>query len=273
MIEKDLIEIQKKLLNDCPVFGLEITTRCNKHCYMCPRNNFKRTNQQMTMETFDRLLGWLPKQCHVFFAGYGEPLLHPDILIFVKKFAERGNETSVMTNGKLLSAAKMQDLFNNGLDRLQISIVLKDGIEQIQHFVDMSDKKYSQHIEFNVLYEEGMKTECEFVDAVRNQGFTVRFKLIHNRGNELYETDWKDPIKSCGSFFILGNIDTDGNLNICSQDINGKYDFGNISGTTFEEYIAFKKQFFGNKSVIPICEHCNDEYRLIHLHKYDKKHE
>lgn len=269
MDEKKLIEIQKKLLHDRPVFGLEIITNCNKHCYICPRQNFKRKNQKMSMETFEKLCAWLPKECDIFFAGYGEPLLHPDCMKFVQKFAERGNETSIMTNGKLLSPEKIKDLFEHGLDRLQISVLLKDGIEQLQHFADMTDSCQAKKIEFNVLYEENMTTECDFVNSIREKGFTVRFKLIHNRGNELYQTDWTDEIRTCGSFFILGNIDTNGNLNICSQDINGVYDFGNISNMTFDEYMAYKRQFLGNKSVIPICDHCNDEYRLIHLHKYD----
>lgn len=269
MTETEIIKIQEKLLSERPVFGLEIITKCNKHCYMCPRDNFKRKNQMMSWETFDRLCSWLPKDCDVFFAGYGEPLLHPDCLKFVQKFAERGNETSVMTNGKLLSPQKITDLFNHGLDRLQISIVLKDGIEQLCQFVEMSLPSQAPKIEFNVLYEEGMTTECDLVASIREKGFIVRFKLIHNRGNELYYTDWTSDIKTCGSFFILGNIDTDGNLNICSQDINGKYDFGSIFNTTFDEYMAYKRKFIGNKTIIPICEHCNDEYRIIHLHKYD----
>ena len=269
MTEEELIEIQKILLHDRPVFGLEITTSCNKNCYMCPRKNFKRKNQKMSMETFEHLLAWLPKECDIFFAGYGEPLLHPDCPKFIKMFSQRGNETSVMTNGRLLTPQKIRELFEHGLDRLQISIVLKDGIEQIRHFTEMVDEFQAKKVEFNVLYEERMVTECDFVESIRKKGFIVRFKLIHNRGNELYQLDWTDEIRSCGSFFILGNIDTDGNLNICSQDINGKYDFGNISNTTFEQYMEFKRRFLGNKAIIPICDHCNDEYRIIHLHKYD----
>lgn len=269
MNDKEIVEIQKKLLADKPVFGLEITTKCNKNCYMCPRQNFKRKNQLMTWETFNKLCEWLPKECDIFFAGYGEPLLHPDCVKFVNRFALRENETSVMTNGRLLSKDKINELFDNGLDRLQISIVLKDGIEQILHFTKMVDSALSSKVEFNVLYEETMNTNHEIVQSIVDKGFIVRYKLIHNRGNELYEVDWKNEILTCGSFFILGNIDTNGNLNICSQDINGIYDFGNINTMSFVEYMEYKKNFIGNKTIIPICEHCNDEYRIIHLHKYD----
>jgi hypothetical protein len=268
--EKKLIEIQNKLLNDKPVFGLEATSKCNKSCYICPRDNFNRKDIDMTVKTFSKLLDWLPKECDVFFAGYGEPLMNENLVKFVNKFYERGNETSVMTNGKLLSIEKIKELFDNGLDRLQISIILKDGIDQVLKYTEMvPENNRKSKIEFNVLYEDDMTLPVDFAEKILEQGFKLCFKLIHNRGNELYSADWTHDIRSCGSFFILGDIDSGGNLKICSQDINGVHNMGDIFNMTFVEYKKFKKKFFGNRGITPICNHCTDEYRLIHLQNYD----
>ena len=271
MDEQKLIKIQKKLLNEKQVFGLEVTTKCNKNCYMCPRDNFKRKNLNMSKETFEKFCSWIPEYCDVFFAGYGEPLLNKNLPYFINKLFKKGIETSVMTNGKLLTPIKIRELFDNGLDRLQISIILKDGIEQIFKYTEMVIPSERHKVEFNILYEDNMELPYDITKQIKNDGFKYCFKLIHNRGNELYEANWEHEIKTCGSFFILGDINSDGDFKICSQDINGKYNFGNIFTNTFDEYKNFKKQFFGNKSIIPNCEHCTDEYRLIHLYNYDNE--
>lgn len=269
MDEKKLIEIQNRLIEDKPVIGLEVTTQCNKFCYMCPRKNFKRKNKNMSKETFQHLLDWAPEPCDFFIAGYGEPLMNPDLAYFVNGLSKKG-EVSVMTNGILLTAERMKELFDNGLDRLQVSILLKDGIEQVDKYVAMTIPEYVEKVEFNILYEENMTLPQDKVDEYNAMGFKARFKLIHNRGGELYAAKWTDEIKSCGSFFILGDIDSDGNLKVCSQDINGVHNFGNVATTTFEQYKDFKRKFLGNRGIIPQCEQCTDEYRLIHLHNYDE---
>lgn len=271
MDENKIIEIQNRLLNDKQVLGLEITTKCNNNCYMCPRDNFKRKNLDMSIDTFKKFCEWIPEKCDIFIAGYGEPLLNNNLAYFINEFHKRKIETSVMTNGKLLSRKKINELFDNGLDRLQVSIILKDGIERINDITKLVCNNNKSRVEFNILYEASMNLPYKFVEELNNEGFKYSFKLIHNRGNELYNADWKHEIQTCGSFFILSDIDSDGNIKICSQDINGKYNIGNIFTMSFDEYLNYKKRFFGNKSIIPICKHCTDEYRLIHLHNYDNE--
>ena len=92
---------------------------------MCPRDNFNRKNLNMSLDTFEKFYNWIPEHCDVFIAGYGEPLLNSNLPYFINKLHKKGIDVSVITNGKLLSDEKIEELFDNGLDRLQISIILK----------------------------------------------------------------------------------------------------------------------------------------------------
>jgi MoaA/NifB/PqqE/SkfB family radical SAM enzyme len=224
----------------------------------------------MSLETLKKVVEWLPSNCDVFFAGYGEPLLHKDLLIFIQKLSEKGVGVSVLTNGKLLSPQKIKDLFKAGLERIQISILLRDELAEIKKYADMA-AGINDKIRFNLIYEDIIPNPDSLIQKLQQEkGFEFYYKKVHNRGNELYQVDYKEPILSCGTFFIDSYIDTNGSLQVCSNDINGKYNLGNIFAITFDEYKEKKKQYLGNKQIIPICQYCTDEYRLKHF-KHEEK--
>jgi organic radical activating enzyme len=265
MNENQIIISQFKLLNGRQLFDLEITTRCNKQCYICPRDNFQRKNKDMSFVTFEKIVEWLPTDCDVFFAGYGEPLLHKDYLLFVQQLHTKGVGVSLLTNGKLLTAKKIQELFDVGLDRLQISILLKNELNEIEKYVKMTNSNQSSKIRFNLMYDYSVTKPFAITEELQSKGFEVCYKLIHNRANELYDACHFNEIITCGTFFVDTYIDTNGSLQICSNDINGKYNLGSIYEMSFDELRNRKKEFAGNKTIIPICEHCTDEYRLKHF--------
>lgn len=60
-------------------------------------------------------------------------------------------------------------------------------------------------------------------------------------------------------------IDSFGNIQVCSNDINGENSLGNIFDTSFEELIEKKKNFFGNLEIAGLCKNCSDEYRTLHF--------
>jgi MoaA/NifB/PqqE/SkfB family radical SAM enzyme len=52
----------------------------------------------------------------------GEPLLHPDLDVIIRRIRERGIIAGLLTNGYLLTRERIERLNQAGLDRLQISI-------------------------------------------------------------------------------------------------------------------------------------------------------
>jgi organic radical activating enzyme len=259
--------VQMKLLHDRQIFDMEITTNCNKQCYICPRKSFQRKGREMSPDVFKTVCAWLPSNCDVFFAGYGEPLLHNNCLSYIYRLHKRGIGTSLLTNGKLLSPDIVKDLFSSGLDKLQISILLKYEIGSISHYVNMIDSQYHTKVRFNLLYDDTMTKPIQITNDLLKKGFEISYKLIHNRAGFLYHTDHSRDI-SCGTFFIVTYIDTHGNLTMCANDINGKYVMGNVTSLPFHELIEKKKTFIGNQLISPICANCTDEYRTIYLNRY-----
>ena len=154
--EKQLIEKQQKLLLGRQMFDVELTTSCNIQCYICPRKKFLRKDHSMCESIFEKLCSWLPNVCDVFFAGFGEPLLHSSCASFVQRLHDSGRGTSIMTNGTLLNVKNIEELFDSGLDKLQISIIQKNGIQRISYFTKFIPHKYKKHVVFNIIKEENM---------------------------------------------------------------------------------------------------------------------
>jgi len=251
------------------IFDVEITTRCNKRCYSCPRLNFARPNRDMSSDTFEALCAWLPRGSDVFFAGYGEPLLHDSLPDFIGKLFTKEIKASVMTNGKLLSRDGIRELFEHGLHKLQISILLKDGTQEMMKFVDIIGSEFYAKTQFNLMYDESTGKAEHLTESLERLGFKVSYKRIHSRGGHLYRNAEKANPSPCGTFLYVTYIDTDGGLQICSNDINGEYNLGNIATLTFEQLFE-KKRLNGDKVIAPICELCDDEYRLLNMRKLEE---
>lgn len=263
--EKSIFEQQQKLLSGRQMFDVELTTACNKHCYICPRDKLIRKSGIMTRESFDVLCSWLPKECDVFFAGLGEPLLHPCCEDFVRCLNQSGRGTSIMTNGLLLTEEKIGKLFEAGLEKLQISIIQKTDLNKIYRFIRIIPEKYKSRIVFNIIKEPAEMPPLETLTAFQKSGWRFCIKNIHNRGGLLFDAEYRGNYVTCATFFCDTFINADGNIHACSNDVNGVYTIGSIQNMSFEKLLEYKKRFLGNCQVCPICAHCTDEYRIKHF--------
>ena len=63
---------------------------------------------------------------------YGEPLLHNDISYIVKKLSNV-SKVEVITNGDVLSAKRLQELYLNDVSKVLVSMY--DGPEQIKNLM------------------------------------------------------------------------------------------------------------------------------------------
>ncbi len=104
---------------------LEPTTACNLDCRMCMHTRWDEPGGTMAPATFHRVLDAarrLPRPPVLFFGGYGEPLLHPDIFAWIGEARGAGLPVEVITNGTLLDEETCAKLIALDLDRLWISI-------------------------------------------------------------------------------------------------------------------------------------------------------
>ncbi len=104
---------------------VEPTSHCNLHCRTCMRHSWEEPGGTMAMGTFQRLIEGLRDVSSlrkVSFWGFGEPLLHPDIVAMVSLAKGLGAQAEIITNGLLLDAAKAEALVWAGLDSIVFSI-------------------------------------------------------------------------------------------------------------------------------------------------------
>jgi putative metalloenzyme radical SAM/SPASM domain maturase len=105
---------------------VEVTTRCNLRCAMCPKEAPGRTIREgdMSRETFDRLAPSFPRLEALILNGIGEPLLHPDLERFIeaaKREMPASGWVGFQTNGQLLGRKRAASLASAGVDRICIS--------------------------------------------------------------------------------------------------------------------------------------------------------
>ncbi|MHB1415514.1 MAG: radical SAM protein [Chloroflexota bacterium] len=104
---------------------VEPTSLCNLNCRTCVRHSWQEPGGMMTMAAYLQLvdgLRKLPALRKVSFWGFGEPLLHPDIVEMVALAKELGAQTEIITNGLLLDTAKAAAFVQAGLDSIVFSV-------------------------------------------------------------------------------------------------------------------------------------------------------
>ena len=105
--------------------NIELTNQCNLNCLTCMRNTWEETAGYMTESTFSRILEDIKTRTPVpmvFFGGFGEPLLHPNLIEMVQAVKAAGARAELITNGTLLDDRLTRRLVELQLDRLWVSL-------------------------------------------------------------------------------------------------------------------------------------------------------
>jgi len=102
---------------------IEATNRCNLNCIMCPREKMNAHPRDMSLELFKRIVddakGYVQ---YIDFSFRGEPLLNKNIFQMIAYVKKSGINTSLQTNGLLLSRENGRSLLDAGLDLLTVSL-------------------------------------------------------------------------------------------------------------------------------------------------------
>lgn len=105
--------------------SLELTNRCNLACTMCPNRLMQRERGTMSREVFDRVIEQVPDgSMRIIFAlGMGEPLLHPDLVYFLRAARPKTHTLFTNTNGLLFNKNEdfMAELLRSGVNHVHFS--------------------------------------------------------------------------------------------------------------------------------------------------------
>ena len=127
----------KKGLYGLSTVNVELTSLCNKNCWMCGRRKIEREYPELVKEyghmdfqLVEKISKQLPPNIVVQLHNNGEPLVYPHFGDATKLF--KNQITNIDTNGKLL-VEKSDEIIDN-LDTLAISVIENDeeGEEQFE---------------------------------------------------------------------------------------------------------------------------------------------
>ena len=133
---------------------LELTSRCNKNCWMCGRRKIDREYPEKAMnygdmdfELVKKIANQLPEGIVVQFHNNGEPLLYPRFGEAVRLFKDQIK--CVDTNAKLI-IEKADEIIDN-LDTITISVIendpeAEDQYALVKEFIEIKKKKKPQMI-------------------------------------------------------------------------------------------------------------------------------
>ena len=248
--------------------NVELTSRCNKSCWMCGRRKIEKEYPELTLQYGDmdfelikEIAQQLPPNIVVQLHNNGESLLYPRFGEAVKQFKRQ--ITNVVTNGKLL-IEKADEIIDN-LDTIAISVIENDPeadeqYEIIRKFLSLKGERKP----FTILRINGEVN----VERYKKLNLVMTTRILHSpMGSFNYRK--KNPtipeIGICLDFLHHLSINSKGKVSICVRfDPKGLGVIGDVTEQTLEEiwnspqrleWLEYHKQ--GKREEIPLCSYCH----------------
>ncbi len=168
--------------------------RCNLACTYC--NEFDDYSKPVPIETLRERVDQLRAlgTTIVTISG-GEPLLHPELDELIVHLRSRGIFATMITNGYLLTAERIQRLNRAGLDHLQISIdnanpddVSMKSLKVLDRKLELLAEHAEFHVNINSVVGGGIKTPEDALTIGRRAvalGLSSTVGIIHDGDGQL----------------------------------------------------------------------------------------
>lgn len=285
-------------LPDYPLLlDLELTNLCNMRCLFCGTLAQTRDKGYMTEDVFNRILEEATlNKIHLRFIRWGEPLLHKDIIKWLKLAVGKGLYTHITTNGSLLNKEISSQLVDIELDSIKISF---QGANEEGYSVMRNNKMYSKVVaNLKMLHKirgerkkpfmeisSSMTDETdEEIDAFRSMMGKYTDKVVIGKTNmnryeelnmELKGEELKrfrklvkiqtvrKLHKECPEVFDKLSVNFDGTVSACCGDYNNLMIVGDIKKQTLgdiwkSEKMKMYRRMLANKEhrKLPLCKTC-----------------
>lgn len=188
-------------------FQIELTTRCPLRCSMCIKDTYMDWHRaDMSFDNFVKILPYIKHVRNIVLEGWGESLLHPDIIDIIKLIKKQGSEVGFVTSGFGLDETNADKLIKAGIDFIGFSFSggtreTHNSIRIYSDFNDLSDsikiitrrnlKKPKIHIVYLVLKKNihEMPTIIKLASELKINEI-VFINIIHITNN------WQDKEKA-----------------------------------------------------------------------------
>ena len=254
-------------MNGLSTVNIELTSRCNKQCWMCGRRKIDNEYPEIAMnygdmdfELVKKLAKQIPRDIVIQFHSNGEPLLYPKLKEVLHLF--KNNIRNFDTNGKLL-LDRYNDIVDN-METLTISVIENDpeGDKQydiVKRFIEMKgDKK--PHMIYRLLGNVSNKERWYKLPGI------VSTRVLHNPlGSYKYKKNPTIPeIGVCLDLLTHIVIDRQGKVFPCVRfDPEGKQCIGDANTTPLIVIWNGEKRkrmilshIKGDRDKFPICKDC-----------------
>lgn len=256
-----------KELNGLSTINIELTSLCNKNCWMCGRRKIDkdypdivRNYGNMNFNLVEKISKQIPENIVVQFHNNGEPLLYPRLGDVLQLFTNQIR--CFNTNAKLLYK-KRHEIIDN-LDTLTISIIENDAEEEEQYInVKLFLEEKKDRKPFLVYRCLG---NVDITKWEKLPGIFVK-RILHNpMGSFNYTKETTIPeIGICWDFLHHLAIDRFGDVSICVRfDPKREGVIGNVNHVELYDLWNSKirktwLQYHINncRKDIPLCSKCD----------------
>ncbi len=262
------------LLENPPLFDLELVSTCNAACGFCPRDRMARRDRFISDETFDAVLEFLPEHAMVMLSGLGEATLHPRLETHVARLSDRGFSSCLVTNGLRLTSRLQDGLVAAGIAQVQVSL---HGPPPWFGYPARAARDLEAHLEHLSGHRAGgLRVRVNFVETPRNRleadrvrqwtgasGFSFFWRREHGRGCHGDTRPRSGTRSGCGIFASVTFITADGVLFPCVNDVAGRYRLGRVGRTNWPDLLEIKHRIVATGAWFDTCARCDDDYRWV----------
>ncbi len=183
------------LSTDHPVLAHIIPTRkCNLACTYC--NEYDNVSPPVPTEEMVRRIDKLAALgTSIVSMSGGEPLIHPELDVLISRVRHHGMISGMITNGLLLTEARIKKLNDAGLEHLQISIdnlqhdeVSKKSLRVLDQKLQWLSQFATFHVNINSVVGGGIRNPQDALVIGRRAvelGFTSTVGIIHDGDGQL----------------------------------------------------------------------------------------
>ena len=255
-----------KYFNGLTTVNIELTSRCNKNCWMCGRRKVDREYPELAMgytdmkfEMVKSIARQLPGDIVVQFHNNGEPLLYPRFKEAIGLFNRQ--ICCMDTNGKLI-IEKAGEIIDK-LDTLTISAFEKDEEADRQYKLIKKFLKIKGSKKPNVIIRCLGKMD---LDRYKKLNCIIATRVLHSpMGSFKYKKSPTVPeIGICLDLLSHMVIKTDGKVSICVRF--DPYEIGVIGDCAKMSLVdiwnsAKRRRWLrhhleGKRHKVPLCSHC-----------------
>ena len=266
------------------VLQIEVTSKCNLACVMCPSTDLTRPRQNMDLALFEKIIAEAKGKSELAILHLmGEPLINPELDKMIKICKQANIRSVISTNGMLLDEQRQKSLCRSGLDTVILSF---DGARKETYEKVRRGAKY-ERVKSNIEQFLKIKDRPHAVVQMISLDLTCREQEEFKKLWEKYSADvlskpytkWQGNLekinrlgggdhpalenKVCDRLWKWATIMQDGTVVPCCRDYDATIQFGNLRHNSIKEiwnnrkFADFRSKHAAGRNNLPICKNCD----------------